>query len=51
MSEADKARQAPDPYQAAVARMVRRDNNTMQVTFHFSDGSTLTFKKVYEIAD
>lgn len=51
MSEADRARQAPNPYQAAIARMVRRDNTNALVKFHFADGSTLTFKKVYEIAD
>jgi hypothetical protein len=44
------ARYAPDPYRKAVATMVRRDcSNPERVVFHFKDGSTLAFKKTYEI--
>lgn len=49
-TDADIARHAPFPYSKAVATMVRRDcSNPERVVFHFKDGSTLGFKKTYEI--
>jgi len=45
------ARYAPDPYRKAVATMVRTESHPFgdRVVFHFKDGSTLAFKKTYEI--
>jgi len=49
-TDAEMSRYAPDPYRKAVATMVRRDcSNPERVVFHFKDGSTLAFKKTYEI--
>lgn len=50
---AEEIKQAEDPYHAAVAKMVWRDASygDAKVIFHFEDGSTLTFKKVYELED
>lgn len=50
ISDADMVRYSPDPYRASVAQMTRRDcSNPERVVFHFKDGSTLGFKKIYEI--
>lgn len=50
VSDADMARYALDPYRKAVATMARRDcSDPTRVVFHFKDGSTLGFKKSYEI--
>ena len=50
ISDSDMARYAPDPYRKAVATMNRRDcSDPARVVFHFNDGSTLAFKKTYEI--
>lgn len=50
---AEQIKQAEDPYRAAVAKMSSRECPYGQdkVIFHFEDGSTLTFKKVYELED
>lgn len=49
-SDAVTARTSPDPYHKAVATMVRRDcSDPDRVVFHFKDGSTLAFRKIYEI--
>lgn len=51
ITDADMARYAPDPYRKAVATMVRTESHPFgdRVVFHFKDGSTLAFKKTYEI--
>lgn len=50
LSSADIARYAANPYTKAVATMKRRDcSDPDRVVFHFEDGSTLAFKKTYEI--
>lgn len=50
MTTAERVRAAPDPYAKAVALMVWRDCKPTYVTFHFEDGSSVTFKKLYELA-
>lgn len=53
MTKAEYVRTMPNPYVAAVALMESRDApfGENKVTFHFADGSTLTFKKVYKLED
>lgn len=50
---ADKVRSMPDQYATAVALMEYRDApfGENKVTFHFADGSTLTFRKEYRLED
>ena len=50
---ADRVRNKTDPYAAAVALMEYRDApfGGNKVTFHFADGSTLTFRKEYHLED
>lgn len=50
MTTADRVRAADDPYAKAVVWMSWRDVQTTHVVFHFEDGSSVTFKKVYELA-
>lgn len=39
-----------EQYPKAVVWMVWRDIQSTHVTFHFEDGSSVTFKKSYELA-
>lgn len=50
---ADQVRASADPYHLAVAKMEYREApfGSDKVTFHFADGSTLTFKKEYRLED
>lgn len=50
MTVAERVRAAPDHYAKAVALMVWRDCQPTHVVFHFEDGSSVTFKKSYELA-
>ena len=52
MTTADRVRALPknEQYAKAVVWMIIRDWHPSQVTFHFEDGSSVTFKKVYELA-
>lgn len=52
MTTADRIRALPtdEQYSKAVVWMIRRDCLPDHVVFHFDDGSTLTFKKVYQLA-
>lgn len=50
MTTADKVRAAEDPYGKAIVLMIWRDCKPTYVTFHFEDGSSVTFKKSYELA-
>lgn len=53
MTIADRVRALPkdEQYPKAVVWMGWRDVQPTHVTFHFEDGSTVTFKKVYQIED
>ena len=51
MTDAERVRAAADPYAMALAKMAWRDNNHYRVIFHLQDGSTVTFKKVYQLED
>jgi len=50
MTQAERVRADADPYAKAIALMVWRDCQPTYVIFHFEDGSSVTFKKSYELA-
>lgn len=52
MDTAERIRALPkdEQYPKAVVWMGWRDVQTTHVVFHFEDGSSVTFKKVYELA-
>lgn len=49
---ADRIKALPkdEQYPKAVVWMIWRDCQPTHVTFHFEDGSSVTFKKSYELA-
>jgi hypothetical protein len=51
MSHAEKALQAPNPYNYCVANFERREApwGESWITFYFADGSELTFDIRYEV--
>lgn len=50
MTQADKVRASQDPYTKAIALMTWRDSSSpSRVVFHFSDESTLIFRKEYKL--
>ena len=52
MTTAERIRALPkdEQYQKSVVWMISRDCHPTYVTFHFEDGSSVTFKKSYELA-
>lgn len=48
-TRADVVRTAAKPFDKAIALFERRDDERYKVTFHFSDGSSITFRKEYQL--